>query len=62
MKNAEALYVGLRTYQNASEAATPFVVRKKDIEQTAKSEAGAFKTAQQLSAKGEIYQQRMWWA
>ena len=62
MMNVKPLHVGLRTYEDEAKAAAPFAVKKEEAEQTAKSDAGAYKIAQQLSAKGEIYGQRMWWA
>jgi hypothetical protein len=55
MMNTKPLNLGLRTYQNEAKAVMPVAISTEDIEQTAKSDAGAFKTAQQLSAKGEIY-------
>lgn len=62
MINAKPLNVGLRTYQKEAKAVTPVTTRKEDLEQTAKSDAGAFRTAHQLSSKGKMYVQRMWWA
>ena len=62
MINAKPFTVGLRTYQNEAKAITPFVIKQANVEQTAQSDGGAYKTTEQLSAKGEIYVQRMWWA
>jgi len=62
MINANASNAGLRSYQNEAKAITPFSIKKEDLEHTRTSDAGAFKTTMQISAKGEIYSQRMWWA